>query len=451
MAVGCTVPVAEPHRTLRCPDAVISPGFINLHDHLAYDAAPPLVVRETYARRHQWRKGQDGHTMLVAVPTQDPAVLAWIELRQAASGTTAVAGGAGSPGLIRNLDTDPPDPALGGRRVVSHTFPLGDAGGEAAGPACAYPAEDKPSVLKNRGYIAHVAEGVDSTAHAELQCLLGAPGGVDLRSDHTAFIHVVAEDVTDLAKMAERGTSVVWSPRSNLALYGHTSRITLMRTLGINVALGSDWALTGSATLQRELACAADYGELWLGGLSSETLWQMVTGNAARASGTADLLGRLEVGHAADLAIFARDPGQDPWQAAVRAETDDVVLVLRGGAPIWGDQGVVQGLSPTCELWPEPVCGRSRAACLDGTTVAALRAANAQSTPLYTCGPPTPEPACRPLGEIVPMDRDGDGALDPMDNCPSVWNRPRPMDGGRQADADDDGQGDVCDPRPLAR
>lgn len=46
-------------------------------------------------------------------------------------------------------------------------------------------------------------------------------------------------------------------------------------------------------------------------------------------------------------------------------------------------------------------------------------------------------------------DPDGDGLTDPLDNCPTIFNPPRPLDNDAQPDFDGDGVGDPCDPCPL--
>ena len=43
----------------------------------------------------------------------------------------------------------------------------------------------------------------------------------------------------------------------------------------------------------------------------------------------------------------------------------------------------------------------------------------------------------------VLVDANGDGIPDATDNCPHVFNPIRPMDGGLQADGDQDGAGDA--------
>jgi hypothetical protein len=73
----------------------------------------------------------------------------------------------------------------------------------------------------------------------------------------------------------------------------------------------------------------------------------------------------------------------------------------------------------------------------DVTTDAALRAL-ARRTPLtYTCVPPG-------SGRRMAVDRDDDGALDALDNCPVTAN-------ADQRDADGDRRGDACDPCPASR
>ncbi len=79
-----------------------------------------------------------------------------------------------------------------------------------------------------------------------------------------------------------------------------------------------------------------------------------------------------------------------------------------------------------------------------------------KSYPLFFCKGETPkdEPSCVPYRDTYPngisaTDRDGDGVPDATDNCPSVFNPPRPLDGTAQADVDGDGKGDACDAKPL--
>ena len=76
----------------------------------------------------------------------------------------------------------------------------------------------------------------------------------------------------------------------------------------------------------------------------------------------------------------------------------------------------------------------------DGSTLsdAALRALATTDGPVtYTCVPPG-------SGERMGIDRDEDGVLDGLDNCPAFG------DDASQVDTDGDGIGDVCDPEPLS-
>src|SRR5690606_14580765 len=46
-------------------------------------------------------------------------------------------------------------------------------------------------------------------------------------------------------------------------------------------------------------------------------------------------------------------------------------------------------------------------------------------------------------------DVDGDGVSNDADNCQTIFNPVRPMDGMMQPDGDQDGVGDACDPCPT--
>ena len=73
---------------------------------------------------------------------------------------------------------------------------------------------------------------------------------------------------------------------------------------------------------------------------------------------------------------------------------------------------------------------------------------------LFFCGIPEGEPTCLPSREneyngVTATDSDSDGVDDAQDNCPSVFNPIRPVDGGVQGNHDGDALGDVYDPCRL--
>jgi hypothetical protein len=300
----------------------------------------------------------------------------------------------------------------------------------------------------------------------------------DLLLPHVAFVHGLGLRAEDYAAMAAAGTGLVWSPRSNVSLYGETARIALAVRQGVSIALGSDWLPTGSMNLLRELSCAAELDDqLFDDALDDEALWSMVTLNAAMIAGTDDLLGSLAVGKLADIAIF--DASERELHAAVvGAGAGDVALVLRAGRPLYGDAALIQALTlpDSCDLVSVPasfddVCGVDKRLCAAdeiGQSFAQLAADNASLYPAFFCGVPEGEPSCVPersntlglpdgsvdgstLYTGVPSagDLDGDGLPNASDLCPTVFDPVRPLDQGAQPDFDADGDGDACDVCPF--
>ncbi|CRK46545.1 hypothetical protein BN1723_020059, partial [Verticillium longisporum] len=77
---------------IECVGSVISPGFINTHEHIEYATVTPLKdIGERADHRHDWRRGLRGHTIRPA-PVNGSAVeaTAWGELRHLFSGTTSI-------------------------------------------------------------------------------------------------------------------------------------------------------------------------------------------------------------------------------------------------------------------------------------------------------------------------------------------------------------------------
>ncbi len=446
-----------------CPQGVVSPGLINPHDHLGWTRGQPVRATARYDHRHEWRKGLGGKPKVPAwqVDFSDGA-MAWGELRNLLAGTTSMMGEGSVKGLLRNLDWD--NEGLNHPSVKNNTFPLGDKDGQLLAAQCGYPTlPDLAYVQKALAWVPHVAEGVNAQARNEFSCLSGAQAGaVDVTLANTSFIHAVGITSTDAKTIADAGARVIWSPRSNVSLYGFTADVLLLKHLGVPVALSTDWVVTGSMNMLRELACADrlnrdNYG----GALTNEQLWQMVTRDAALSAGLKGTLGELAVGQAADVAVF--DGRKRAGHAAViRAAVADVALVLRGGSVLYGDAPLVQALAPGggsgCEALS--VCGHQRRVCSQretGKTLAQLKAGfSGQTYPLFFCGAPDNEPSCVPSrpgqysGVASTADPDGDGLTGGKDNCPTVFNPPRPMDGASQPDADGDGLGDACDPKPFS-
>lgn len=445
-----------------CPDGVIAPGFVNANDYLNYSQnAPGNWGDERYEHRHDWRLGQNGHTQISAAAGGSAAQERWGELRQVLGGATSIRGGTAEAGLARNLDsTAGATEGLASVPWSDVLFPLGDAGGERLEDSCAYPA--LPMAPIDSPYWINVAEGLDDTARNEFVCLSdagGVLGGVDVIAD-AMLTDAIGVTAADVAEMSAGASTVVWSPRSNLALYGRTVPVTELHRRGVPIALGTDWIVTGSMSMGRELACADDYNRRFAAGrLSDRELFEAATRSAADASAMSDEIGVLAAGRKGDVAVWERS-GRDPYRAVIEAHPSRLGLVLRGGKPLLGEDAAMA-------LWPVAVCaddaidlcGRQARPCLLGeisTSYADLATANAASYPALQCGVVANEPPCRPQRLVasggfpthdgVPRggDFDGDGYTNGGDNCPVIFN-PANISPAAQADADADGAGDACD------
>ena len=456
---------------VKCKDAVISPGLINPHDHISFADVPPQITSERFEHRHDWRKGLRGHKKVGTPKVADAkqAVRA-AELRFLAGGATSSVSSGGTPGLIRNLDGAAAAlEGLTAKPAVFDTFPLGDSSGAMLASGCAYPTRTTTAEIAGyEGYLPHIAEGVDSEAHNEMVCQNGAgpDAAFNLIQRQTAIIHGIAVTAEDVAQFRTQKAALVWSPRSNISLYGNTAPAVMYDQLGVQIALGTDWLPSGSMNLQRELKCADELNDKHFDKhFSNKQLWQMVTANAAFAAGMAHTIGSLKPGYLADIAIFNAKSNKE-YRAVIDAQPDDVVLVMRGGKALYGDATLLDSLDgAACE--PIPVCGVAKKACVmkdTGTSLAQVMADGNKVYPLFFCKGETitNEPSCSPVradfksgssgstyAGVASGDKDGDGIEDAKDNCPTVFSPVRPMDKSVQADTDGDGIGDACDKCPF--
>ncbi len=458
-------PIVDEATIVSCPDTVISPGLINPHDHLTFAQGwPQPHGDERYDHRHDWRTGARGHSRINVSPSggSNNAVSSYGELRMLFGGATSIAGStaaADASGLLRNLDQLDETEGLETIDVRYSTFPLGDSDGTLLAEGCAYGNID--SEYDDGIYLPHIAEGIDDEARNEIHCLAGASGR-NLIQDNTSIIHGIAVNARDVAMIADRGATLVWSPRTNIDLYGNTAPVPLYHRFGVPIGLGTDWSTSGSMNMLRELECADYLNRMHFNNTFTDAeLWKMATYWAAITMGADHKLGLLYPNYVADITIFD-DRGRTPYRAIIDADIDEIALVLRGGEPLYGDAQLVEDLvgatdSEQCEL--VDVCDRDRRVCVEldiGETIADLEAAIPEdSYPLFFCGDPEDEPTCVPsrpseYDGITGSDSSGDGVPDSVDNCPDYFNPIRPMDGGIQSDINGNGIGDVCDPCPLS-
>lgn len=434
-----------------CARGLVTPGLINAHDHLGWAGREPTTHGdERYDHRHDWRCGLNGHTELSPSSTSGGQV--WGEIRNLMAGATSIFGSGKASGLLRNLDEvgylggGIPDAEAG----WFDTFPLGDSKCAQLQGSCQYPkVKSSGTVGAEHCYVPHVAEGINAEARNEFVCVQATTGGgQDLMLSNAAFIHGIGALPTDVGAMARDGTALVWSPRSNIDLYGNTAPVSLYRTLGVTIALGTDWTPSGSMNILRELKCADAFNRLHLrGAFTDRELVDMATSGAAKALHLEGRLGALAKGLLADVAVFDASAHPDE-RAVIDAEPADVVLVLRAGNALYGDAALVAALgASSCPKLD--VCGASKRLCEGGNEFEP-----AGVYPLFFCGLPRDEPSCAPMrpgeytGAVTYDDRDGDGVRNDDDNCPDVFNPARPADGYAQGDYDGDGAGDVCDPCP---
>jgi len=464
---GCACeaePDAADATRIECPDGVVSPGLIDSINRIAFSQNAPFVPsdpEERYAHRHEWRRGLDGATQIPADGNANLNQRRWGELRSVMAGVTAaVTAGSAATGFLRNLDNAADATELGVTRVTQNAFPLGDSAGATRTDDCAYPNLAPLGETERRSQV--IAEGIDARARNEFVCLSGqAEDGIDAIAG-SAVQHGIGLRTSDLAILRDAQGSLVWQPRTQISLYGLSAPVTEALGLGLNVALGSNWTVAGSMQLGRELACARELDQTHFAGrIGDRRLWQMATANGARAAGMDGVLGSLVPGAVGDVLVVPRRM-LEPYTAVVTAQSEDIALVMRGGLALYGHADLIEaieGVDTDCE--PITVCDQSRRACVaretgDAETLVSLTAAVAGTTePLFSCGPPINERTCTPFrpgafdGLPVEGDMDGDGVPDELDNCPTVFNPPRPIDDGQQPDSNGNGLGDACDPCPL--
>ena len=455
-----------------CGDLIL-PGLIDPHDHMSYNTLPRWHHEgPTFGDRGQWSGAVAGDMYDAMMEPTDPIASRYAELRLVMAGTTSVHKSQ-SPDSCndgpRNLDRGPDSNHLGYSNddFVECVFPFKDT---CSNPPNYTTGQNIPA----RRYAAHVAEGYDQTAHAEFDTFNEA----GQLGERTTLIHCIACDGPQLTAVRGAGAGLVWSPQSNIDLYGVTMDVPAARNMGIPVSIGPDWTPSGTMNQLAEMKCAAHVSaEYFDGRLDSRDVLRMVTRDAAVTMGVADLIGTLEVGKMADVLVLSGDRAR-PYDSILAATNSEVAAVFIGGAAQFGDPANVDSnnaVNAFCEdtdvcQHPKRICVKTQAGQADNTSsgdwakyglqdhidylernISSKPGANGEFAYVYNLYPLF---ECEPVfkcdlgnshvsGQKTATDGDGDGVADTTDNCPAVFNP-------GQGDLDEDGKGDSCDRCPWS-
>lgn len=338
------------------------PGLVELHNHLSYNALPLWApVPKLYEHRGQWpdhpdyRKLISGPMSVIGKYTDAqgrnpylPALVRYVELKCLLGGVTTSQGVKlfSNAGIQRFY-----------RGIVRNVEQTGDKDlPEAQGRIPDLDARDAAAFLarlqkEDSCFLLHLSEGytpdnaTDSMARRHFLALEVAPGKWALNKTFTG-IHAAGLLPADFDVLAQHEASMVWSPMSNLLLYGNTARVDAARKAGVTIGLGSDWSPTGSKNLLGELKVALLHSEHALNGLfSARDIVAMATCNAARILKWDKHLGSLRKGARADVLVIKGHTG-DPYDALMKTNEEDIRLVMINGVARFGMPSIMQRLAP---------------------------------------------------------------------------------------------------------
>src|SRR5215210_1310569 len=338
----------------------IYPGLIDLHNHLSYDALTLWRVPRLYTNRDQWG-GHPDYRKLISGPMsvlgKTPgfveAVVRYVECKCLLGGVTTAQGVAlfSNQGIQRYF-----------RGVVRNVEETGeDDLPDAATKISDVEAEDAEKFLErlrdSSCLLLHLSEGTDERARERFEALRMADGDWAI-TPALAGIHCAALGPEDFGVLGEHGGAMVWSPLSNLLLYGQTADVGAAREAGVPIALGSDWSPSGSKNLLGELKVARLVAAEQNIGFSDRELVAMATREAAKILKWDGALGSLEAGKRADLTIlYGRS--KEPYANLLEARETDIALVVIDGVPRVGNERLMSSFGPVTERWRVGSAGRA--------------------------------------------------------------------------------------------
>jgi 5-methylthioadenosine/S-adenosylhomocysteine deaminase len=318
----------------------IYPGLIDLHNHLPYNFLPLWKIdrAEPFADRYEWPRLKN-YELQISRPTNLLAIVNGVELakycevKSLIGGVTTIDGyskfkGSYAPWLLRNVEEEP----FGSLEppIFQSVQPL---------------KKDEFTVRsqqmdKGNAFIYHLAEGKSIELESEYDALKSH----SLIRDKLVAIHCNALRKKHFLDFGKTGVKMVWSPLSNMLLYGSTARVVYAKSNGVLICLGPDWTPTGSKNLLWELKVADLVNKKGLGKIfSDKDLVDMVIINPAKAIKWDDRIGRIAPSYMADILVTEK-LHKNPYTSLIKANEKHIKLVTIEGRPRFGDIDMLKKL-----------------------------------------------------------------------------------------------------------
>lgn len=377
-AIGKDIPLPTAVKIIETK-AFIYPGLVDLHDHITWNFLPRWKPGQKFANRYEWQQIPEyasalktPHDQVVPNPppasTRPPAqedlacdANRYGEVKAIVGGATSVVDSLGDPrndpcikGLVRNLNSySGLYPSGKAEELRNAVFPL-----ELTNEDVKRINDNLEDAQQHYALVVHLAEGRATDASAAREFRMFKARGF-LRAG-VSIIHGVALRQPEFAEMAKAQVGLIWSPRSNIELYGETTDVRTAKQSGVKIALAPDWSPSGSDGALQEL----NYAAVWNAGqnprvFTDAELVSMVTVNPAKLARLDDKIGSLKPGYFADLLVVGSQE-TDPYRALLNARPADIRLVVIGGRPVYGDEDLMQDLSSTAQLEPVSFCGTKK-------------------------------------------------------------------------------------------
>lgn len=397
VAADCSAMMGYAGATIVETAGMIYPGLLDTHNHPAYNWLPPWTPPRLYGNHSQWQ-GATAYSTFVT-PYRDNsgahecAMTKYGEVRSLLAGTTSLQGAPNRTcvkgTIVRNLEY-----ATDFMGVDHHQTNVLGISTVSTTAATTLRANMDSGALT--AYILHLAEGVDETARMEYDLLTAR----NLITPALVVVHGTAGHLAELSALGAARSKLVWSPRSNVILYGGTTDIRTALAQGVQVSLAPDWTPSGGPNVLSEMRYARYVSRtLWGGLLTDRDLVEMVTTRAASNVDRGTMVGTLAPGFFADLMVIP-DTGCDPYSALVDAPMADIQLVMVGGRFLYGLSPLMTAMPAAAQANCEDltVCGGARRVCVSlGPTAADGKDQTvAQITAEIASFYPTPYPLAPP-------------------------------------------------------